>query len=83
MADPVPIRPGITVRTQRALQLIEHVADVLTAFPGDHDGEEPVDIVFVLRGDRGTSQVAWAIEAEDVNPILALAGAFIAHEAVT
>lgn len=83
MADPVPIRPGTVVRTERALQLLEHVADVLTAFPGEHDGEEPVDIVFVLRGADGSTQGAWAIEGDDVRPILALCGALLTDEALS
>lgn len=83
MADPTPIRPGVHVRTERALQLVEHVADVLTSFPVAHEGENPVHIVVFVRGDRGTSQVSWSIEEDDVNPTLALAGALISHEAVT
>lgn len=85
MPEPTPIRPGTTVRTERAVQLIEHVAKVLTEFPEMHDGEEPRDIVIVVRGAEGTMQSAWFVgnDGDDSRPVRALAGAILTSDAVS
>jgi hypothetical protein len=78
---PVPLREGLQITDDRAVILIERVTLRLAEFQEEHD-EAPVDLAFVIRGEKGTTKAGWSIQSADIRPMLALAGLMLAQEAV-
>jgi hypothetical protein len=75
----VPIRAGATIRSDRARQLLDHVAENLAAFTERHD-EDPLNIVFVIHGDEGTVDTGWLVKGQ-WRAAMALSGAVLVHDA--
>lgn len=80
-SEPIPLRDGLQINDDRAVVLLERVTHRLAEFHDEHD-QIPVDIAFVIRGERGAIQASWSIQSPDVRPMLALAGVMLAQEAV-